>query len=277
MKRGLPREDFIEQDAQAVEVCLKGGGGFANCLGRDVGARPLNGLELAASDHLGEAFDLFAGQREIDEPNLTDLVHQHVVGLHVAMNPALRVDVRHRLANAFKQPACPHMNRRNVGFDLQLDVCRAEVLHRQIGVVAARRELLELDDERMIERLENFGFILQCGLVHFEFGRVCLEQLHGEMPPRRLLDHFPDLAAAAGGDAHHEFVRAVNQFFVGHCSILNKSRATNHTQTPTRSVSKADGISSAEPLPLALRAGLETVIKTRPGASVWLARRHLAS
>ena len=231
MKGGPPREDFVEQDAQTVEVCLKGGGGFANRLGRNVGPRPLNGLELAAPDHLGEAFDLFTGQREIDEPNLTDFVHQHVVGLHVAMNPALRVDVRQGLANAFKQSACPHMNRRNVGFDLQLDVRRAEVLHRQIRVVAARRELLELDDERMIERLKNFGFILQCGLVHFELRRVRLEQLHGEMPPRRLLDHFPDLAAAAGGDAHDELVNTVDQFFVGHCYILNESQATNRHRT----------------------------------------------
>ena len=75
----------------------------------------------------------------------------------------------------------------------------------------------------MVESFQHIAFVLQGGLVFLEFGDVLFEQLHGQMASRRLLNALPNLAAAAGGNAHDEFVDAVNQFVVGHDEILKGS------------------------------------------------------
>ena len=55
-------QDFEEQDAEAVQIRLKGWGLFADGLGGDVRAGSLDRLQLSAADQLGKARYFLAGE-----------------------------------------------------------------------------------------------------------------------------------------------------------------------------------------------------------------------
>jgi hypothetical protein len=125
---------FITRNAEAVNIGKGGGRLTADLLGGDVAGGPL--ARNLATKEFTEAGKRFHGQRIVDHAHLARLVHDDVLWLDVAMDPALVVHVcqgRGRLLQNPVQLGLGHRIDRRAG-DRQLKVIGREVIHHEIGL-----------------------------------------------------------------------------------------------------------------------------------------------
>src|SRR5262245_13020280 len=96
-KGRLAPDQLIEHTAKAVQVGPRVEPFAPNLLGRHIAARAANFVPQKRKKTREPARALLLGNRKVDELDLSLFVNEKVVGLHVAVDPGLRVQVVQRL------------------------------------------------------------------------------------------------------------------------------------------------------------------------------------
>jgi hypothetical protein len=198
-ERQLAGDQFVNHATKAVDVGPFVGGLPADLLGRHVAVGALHRRLVA--EQLADPFLGLAREVEVDQPDVIMLVDEEIIGLDIAMDPALLVHVLQGLGGLHQYRIQSPVEILQLTLNLLLQVRRLEQLHHHIrAVLAAVAEVVGLDDRWMIERLADFEFVLQLSGSRAVVARSGRQPLHGERGRFGHGAHGPDFEQRAGAD-----------------------------------------------------------------------------
>ena len=211
IERWSPREQFVEQHAEAVDVATRVDveAAHLHLFRTGIDRRADKGVELREERFVGQPALQSLGDAEID-----DLGHRHAVvqrdedvrRLEVAMDHALLVRVLHRLTHGHEQVQ-PRFRRHSIVVAITGDRHAAHQLHHEIGSPGLGRTGVEHPrDVGMLHQGERLALGLEAGdylcRVHAGF-----DDLERDPPPYRLLLlRHPDHAEPALADFLEQLV-----------------------------------------------------------------------
>ncbi len=159
-KRRRAGRNFIQSHAQAVDVGLRSWRTAKDDLRSDVGSRA-HDVFLLAGQKLHHARGIANRETEVDDSNFTRFVHQNVVRLDVAMQPAFFMHMYVGLAHGFDHLFQARLSFWEVRRDLCFERWSAEIVHDEEAMVTRHLNLVEADEVRMLQSRPDFVLVLQ--------------------------------------------------------------------------------------------------------------------
>ena len=205
-ERRLSGQDFVQRDAERIDIRPRRDRLLQNLLRSHIGPRSLDRLLLGedAGHQAGHA----RGQREIDQPDFAPLGGEDVIRLDIAMHPAVLMQMLQRERDQFDHAMCPLLQCTDIQIDLRFQVGSGEQLHREIAAIFRQDEIVIFQQVRVCQRRPDLVLVLEAVDLRLFLERFFEQQLHRHSSPgvARRLNDFPDLAVLTRRKTVQQFV-----------------------------------------------------------------------
>src|SRR5436190_2787467 len=206
-------DQLVGRGAEAIDVGPAVERLAADLFGRHVAARACR-LALATKQLAQEARFLDAlRQSEVNDAHFAGAVDKNVVGLDVAVDPALGIHEsqgRGRLLENLLSFVAQELI--VLPLDAQAQAARGKELHDDARVLRVTHDLHDLDDVWVGKLNADFRLMEEKAAVLLLVDLFRQEQLHGEVTVAGQLDNFPDLARLTRHEVVAQAVAADNAF-----------------------------------------------------------------
>ncbi len=196
-KRWFADEQFVKHATERIDIAARIKALAADLLGGHIGASPFH-LALSAEEFAKSGFR-FLRDGEVDEFYQSIAIDEDIVGLDIAVNVALAVEVVEGFADLFDDGG-EHVRDRFGAFSHRLfQVDFAEEFKDDEGGIRVGDVFNQLDDVLVVEVASDFIFVFEeCDFLFVAplFGPKNFE---GIVVPV-VFDSFPDLASASEAD-----------------------------------------------------------------------------
>ena len=174
-----PGQHFEERYTQTVEVRSHVRWLFQDSLRRNVVPRPLD--YLLAGKHLPESALDPRRQRKVDDFCFTRLVDHNVVGLNIAVQPALLMHKVQSSTEFFAHFSKVRLQSRQPAGQMRLQTWEARKVHRKVAVIPINFDLVKSHKARVFQRLPNLELVLQSIFFLGILQALLQQQLHRQL------------------------------------------------------------------------------------------------